>query len=153
MKYIAIEKGLKENYKKGAFTTIKTKRPANVRKGFEGLGIEKVTVYDGARLGIEYDNMTQTKRNRLEGVIPAVNAGLKWGEWEDYPLFIRHKGKRYVRFYAQLSKVKSHWTMNGQRVELAEIKGYLLASEYNKKEDKGEHLTLTMKVENIIEIV
>jgi hypothetical protein len=97
--------------------------------------------------------MAQTKRNRLEGVIPAVNAGLKWGEWEDYPLFIRHKGKRYVRFYAQLSKVKSRWTMGGKPVELAEIKGYLLASEYNKKEDKGEHLTLTMKVENIVEIV
>ena len=153
MIFTNLEKAIKKNYKKGTFCTVKTVRDANVKKAFRGLNIQKHVSYKGARLGIAYDNMAQTQDNRIGGIIPAENQGLKWGEWESYPLFIQHKGKRYLRLYAQKDKMDVRFTMDGKEVSKSEISDYLLASEKADREDLGNNLTLTIKTGSIVEIV
>lgn len=146
-----IKKAIREDYKKGTFRSMETIRPAKVRKGCP-YTIQKVTQYNGVRFGIEHDNLKQTKQNRASGEAPKENQGLKWGKFVEYPLFIEHKGKDYLRAYAQKDKIKTKWLMDGVEVPKEKVLPFLLASETAERPDIGNMLTLTLKLETICEI-
>lgn len=139
------------NYKKGTFVNITITRPAKVKKSVES-AIEKHSEYIGARLGIDYDNLAQTKTLREDGSIPKENAGLVWGEWLNFPYLIQHKGQIYLRVYAEISKIKTTWIENGEEVSKNNIADKLLSSEKNTRVNDNKFATLTIKVSNIQEI-
>ena len=90
------------------------------------------------RAGVEYDNMAKTDIRRESGEAPAQNAGLPWGEWEEYPYSIRHKGKRYLRFSeAAGTKTKSRDFLDGKEVSADDVRDLCYASEFRARGDGG----------------
>lgn len=149
--YKELKKSIREDYKKGTFRSMETKRLAKVRKSCPHC-IEKITKYNGVRFGIDHDNLKQTKQNRVNGLAPSENQGLKWGEYTEFPLFIRHKDKEYIRAYAQKDKIETSWLMDGQPVTKETVLPFLLSSETADRKDVGNMLTLTLKLETVCEI-
>jgi hypothetical protein len=137
-----------ESYKKGTFTTLSVSRPAKVRATCTD-EISKISRYTNVRFGISYDNISQTIHKREEGELPSENQGLPWGQWENFPFTITHKGIRYLRFYATKDNIKTIWLKNGEVVQKSEILDELLSSEKSTK-PLDNILTLTIKEENII---
>ena len=70
---------LVSNYKAGTFLTIETFAKVKSLKAFSHLNIEKKVTYTNARMGMNYDNISETKDLRNSGEIPSENEGLKWG--------------------------------------------------------------------------
>ncbi len=133
--------------RKGANIRLVWTRPAKVRKGAP-TNIEKHVEMTG-RMGLGYDNINNVQERRENGDAPAVNAGLPWGEWEEFPFLIKHKESRYLRLYKGSSEQhvpRVEWRMDGKPVEKSEIAAFLLASEKDEERD-GE--TFTCKVEHL----
>lgn len=131
--------------RKGQFSRVVWRRPAHTRKGSPSIVKETSVI---VRCGIEYDNTQGVKAGRSNGTLPAENAGLQWGEWEEYPWLIAHKGKRYVRLYpVQNSVPQVIWSMDGVVVKKSEIESYLLSKE--KSNNSQTALTFTVNVEHI----
>jgi hypothetical protein len=137
--------------RKGQIVTVSTKRPAKVRKGSPEL--IKVSKFQ-CRVGVTYDNMAAVKEKRANGDLPAVNAGLPWGEWivgfENY--LISHKGEIYVRCSKLNSNYKSQsqFFIDGQEVSHEVADQYLLASEKNKDADID---VFNIKLSSVVELV
>jgi deoxyribodipyrimidine photolyase-like uncharacterized protein len=138
-----------EGYKKGTYINLKTQRLAKTKKGFTG-ELVKETLYKNARLGIIYDNISQTVKKRSEGELPQENQGLPWGEWELFPYIITHKGQRYLRAYVDKELIETIWWFNGIIVKKHEIEEFLLSSEINNKPITDKYLTLVLKEDSII---
>lgn len=115
--------------KRGVYYPFKIVRPAKVRSAYSDLNITKVTKTVG-RVGIRYSHLSQT----IEEKGGIQEDPLQWGEWEDYPFYIRHKGKRYCRVYANLGQTRSHFVMDGRIVKKADIQHMLLSSELQERE-------------------
>lgn len=131
---------------KGANIVLEWTRDAKTRKGTAGK-VEKHVRMVG-RIGVEYDNLNDVQEKRESGELPPVNQGLPWGEWEEYPFLIAHKGKHYLRMYKGTSVVhvpKVEWRLNGQPVPREMVEPFLLASETAEKE--GD--CFTCSVENL----
>lgn len=137
------------DYKAGQFTTIVTHGKVKTLAAYKDQDLTKKVTYKGARIGIDYNNMNQTKQNRSTGEIPHVPQSLPWGTWLDFPKLIEHKGTHYLRFYAQKSKVVSEYYLNGKKVDKKEI-DHMLPKKSNR--NLGDQLTLTTKLENILEL-
>jgi len=139
-----------KNYKKGTFITIETKRDAKVKKSCD-VKIEKISIYKNARLGISYDNISQTQEKRQIGEAPKTNAGLPWGEWKIDGYVITHKGNDYLRIYADRDLIETTWLVNGIETSKEEISKHLLSSEINSN-IKDKYLTLTINQINIMNV-
>jgi len=110
-------------------------RPCKTRKGVSALITKHVRMV--GRMGIEYDNINDVQEKREEGTLPAVNAGLPWGQWSEYPWLIEHKGKFYLRLYngtSALTTPKATFFNNGVEVSKASIAPLLLAAELAEKD-------------------
>lgn len=133
------------NKKRGTIATLTTLRPMKVRKGQEA--ILKLSTFQ-ARVGVEYDNIQAVKDKRATGELPAVNAGLPWGEWYDYPHIIEHKGEYYYR----CTRVRNtftpqvEYTCQGQPITRAEAEAMCLASEFRGDTDNE---VFTIKVASL----
>ena len=120
---------------KGCNIVCEWTRPCKTRKGTL-VAITKSVRMVG-RMGIEYDNINDVQEKREEGTLPAVNAGLPWGVWAEYPWLIEHKGKNYLRLYngtSSLTTTKVAFFMNGEATDKAMVVPYLLASELTEKD-------------------
>lgn len=136
-----------ENYKVGTFVSIVTERSARVKKVALDMNIVKRSKIV-ARLGINYDNISQTKMNRTIGNAPKENQGLVWGKWEQFPYIIEHKGTKYLRMYANKGQIQNEWFINGKQVSKDSLSNYLLSSE-TKPQTEDSIFTLSMKFDNI----
>lgn len=133
--------------KKGQFSRAVWGRFCKVRVGSPE--IKKVTVMV-ARAGVQYDNLKSVQEKRENGELPAENAGLPWGEWEQYPYLIKHKGQRYVRLYpVPNTSCKVEYFINGKAVSYDSIVKYLLASELKKEQSPD---CIVVKLCDIIEL-
>jgi hypothetical protein len=139
-----------KTYQNGSFTKVVLKRKAKVKVAYKHLDIVKVTNLI-ARLGVNYDNLSQTETNREEGKAPKENAGLPWGQWKQYPFLIKHKEADYLRIYANKSQTKVDWLLDGKKVKKDLIKGMLLSSETSKPTEDN-YLTLSTKVSNVVSL-
>lgn len=102
------------------------------------------------RGGVDYDNMGIVQEKRESGELPSENAGLPWGEWNEFPLSITHKGNDYARFYPASGidfGVKVEYFLDGILTEKATILPLCLASEFPSREEKP--LCYTVKAENV----
>lgn len=127
---------------KGQFFSIVWRRPMKTRKGVSSL-VEKM-VSGVFRAGINYDNKASVQEKRESGELPAVNAGLPWGQWLVFPHIISHKGNLYLRIYpANANQVKAEYFLNGESARLEEIEPLCLASEFQERGDV-ECMTVTL---------
>lgn len=134
---------------KGANIIVEWLRPAKTRKACT-MVIEKHVRMVG-RLGLNYDAQKDVIAKRESGELPAVNAGLPWGNWEIWPYLIEHKGQHYLRLYNGTSKMVHpmvEWLCEGVVVPKSLIENELLASELTDKE--GD--CFNCKIENMIQI-
>lgn len=117
--------------KKGQFGRAKWSKQLKTRKGVSDTITKKTQMV--VRAGIDYDNMRSVQEKRESGELPAENAGLpSWQEWDIFPYLLRKKGepdKKYIRLYPVQNSVQTEYFLNGEPVQLDEIKEYLLASE------------------------
>lgn len=146
-----MKQNLKQYFKsrKGQIVSLVTEKQLKLRKGIEG-NLTKLSKFQ-ARAGVNYDNIQNVKEARESGNLPSQNMGLPWGEWDEFPYTIRHKGSLYYRFSALHNKnspksVSYLW--NGQEISEEEAKAIALASEF--KPSKSE--VFNLKEENIREI-
>ena len=115
------------------------------RKGTASI-VEKM-VSGVFRAGINYDNKQSVQDKRESGELPAVNAGLPWGQWLIFPHVISHKGNLYLRIYpANQNQVKSEYFLNGISARREEIEPLCLASEFTERESVE---CMTIKLENV----
>lgn len=132
---------------KGQFTSVTWQKELPTRKGITN----KITKTSKAviRCGVEYDNTAAVKQGRADGTLPAENAGLKWGQWNEYPYTISHKGNDYLRCTtASNTKVQTQYFMDGNPVEKSQVEALCLKSAFSGHE--GNVFNLNM--ENIQEI-
>ena len=133
------------NAPKGANIIVEWVRDCKVKKA--AMPVSKSVRMVG-RVGIEYDNVAKVQDKRESGELPAVNAGLPWGVWAEYPYLIEHKGQYYLRLYNGTSATvhaEAHFFRNGIEVSKDSIASDLLSSE--KEEKAGD--CFCCKTENI----
>ena len=135
---------------RGQFVSMTTSRPAKVLKG--RAPITKVSTFV-CRVGCDYDNLAAVKDKREDGELPAVNAGLPWGEWLAFPYIIRHKGQHYFRCTSVNGNAncvpKVVWMRAGTVVAKEEILADLAASAKGAHDERD---VFTVKVERIVSI-
>lgn len=115
---------------KGCNIVCEWKRACKTRKGVSSIVTKHVRMV--GRMGIEYDNINDVQEKREEGTLPAVNAGLPWGQWSEYPWLIEHKGKYYLRLYKGTSATTTPevtFFLEGLEVPKSSVAPLLLASE------------------------
>ena len=137
--------------RKGANLKAIWQRPMKTRKGVLENVQKRVTAV--VRGGVEYDNIGAVIEARADGDLPAVNAGLPWGEWANYPYHISHKGQDYARMYAASGiEFKPHATylLDGIEVTREVVEPLVLASEFRKEDDAP--VCFTIKCDNLIAI-
>lgn len=128
-------------FRKGAFYAFRIRRKAKLRSAYKESDLYKVT-RTVARVGIPYKNP--------EGEVENEGNPLPWGTWVKYPFLIQHRGKPYVRIYANAGQTRSSWFLDGKRVKLSEIQHMLLASETQARSiPKSGVLTMSVKAENL----
>tara|TARA_S200002703_G_scaffold92415_1_gene79890 strand:- start:58 stop:549 length:492 start_codon:yes stop_codon:yes gene_type:complete len=145
---------LVSNYKAGTFLTIETFAKVKSLKAFSHLNIEKKVTYTNARMGMNYDNISETKDLRNSGEIPSENEGLKWGTWLNFPYTICHTDKKgeyneYLRFYANTNKLKVVYFVNGIETSKEEVLPMLP----KKSKSDREVLTLSPKISSVTNIL
>lgn len=89
-----------------------------------------------ARVGIDYEAKASTIEGRESGELPAVNGGLPWGKWLQFPYLIEHKDSIYLRLYPVAGgHPKVRYRINGQIARKEEIEQLCLASEFREHDD------------------
>ena len=121
--------------RKGQIVTITAIRSMKTRKGILSEILKRSTFQ--AQVGVNYDNKASVQAKRESGELPAENAGLPWGEWENFPYVIAHKGKRYFRFSTVKNDFQRKVTyfLDGAEVDRDTIESLCLASEFREKEN------------------
>lgn len=137
-----------EGYKKGVFSVVEMEKTLKTKKGFEP--IVKKSAFQ-VQLGVEYDAKKSVQEKRAEGLLPAENAGLPWGEWMLYPYVIAHKGEQYLRvslFNGTFKPTASFW-QNGVEITREQAKLACYASEF--KDHDGTDC-FSIKASNIVRV-
>lgn len=140
----------------GVFYRVQWTRTMKVRKSFAGVVVLK-TVTTTVKAGIEYDNRAAVQAKRETGELPAVNAGLPWGEWYDYPRVIAHKGQYYLRLYpapeSGHTTEATYWAAWPDAqvgpITADKAREYCLASEFN---DGPQADCFTVKLANLVSL-
>lgn len=149
MKYEEIRNAI-HSIHAGTYTNMTTCKTLKTRKEFKDKSIVKISRAT-IRSGCNYDNMKSTKEGRLNGSIPAVNAGLPYGSWisgeENY--FIEHKGQIYLRVSNSPNKSKVTYLVNGVPTDSETVKAMCLKSEFPTNDKPSVY---NVKIENIVEI-
>lgn len=119
----------------GQFVGCLWQRPMKVRAGVAAKVTK--TVMTVVQVGVNYENREVVKEARANGDAPAKNAGLPWGEWENFPYTITHKGERYVRLYpvkdaqGNPRSCKVVYRINGVRATKAMVETLCPKSEFS----------------------
>lgn len=130
----------------GANYRLEWKREMKVRKGVIAHCVKVVSAL--VRIGVNYDAMASVQAKREDGTLPAVNAGLPWGEWLLFPRVIGHKGKLYLRFSRPSfnAAIAAAFYCDGVNVSKESLRELCLASEFNEREETD---CFTLKLETL----
>ncbi len=135
--------------KRGQFTGCLWVRTLKTRKGVT-VTVTKETRAT-VRVGLDYDSRAKVQDARADGELPAVNAGLPWGQWLAFPYVIAHKGNHYVRLYPVEGRYpKVIYRVNGQTVSKAEAETLCLASEFG--EVRADIGCFTLGLHNLVRV-
>jgi len=144
---------LLENYKNGTYTTVVTKKKVKTLAAYRHLDIQKKSTYTKARMGINYDNLGNTKERRLNGEAPKENQGLSRNlEWYKFPTILRNKEKEtlLVRLYVKIEDIETpEYTIDGTPATKSEVLQYLGKQ---SSSTPPEMLTLNVNFDSICEL-
>lgn len=145
MKFEEIRKVVKDR-KNGTFMSLTYEKDVPVKVSHKGDTVFRRTTMV-VRCGVEYDNISSVKDKRQEGILPTSNAGLPWGAWKEYPYFIEHNGKTYLRCATvNCCKSKSEYFLNGKQTDKEAIKDIV------KKESSKNMDIITINIDNIVKV-
>ena len=139
---------------KGSFVKASWKSNPKPKAAFKRVVLEKVSV-GVVRAGIDYAKISSVKEGIADGTRGEVQP-LPWGEWEQFPYTISHKGESYIRLYPSGNhKTKTTYFADGSVVSETEFCEYLTPSAadeiLNPNPDKPL-LCFTVKANNILGI-
>ncbi len=109
-------------------------RPMKVRKSVLSLVTKRVTCH--VRSGIDFARLTNVKQGIESGERGEVQS-LPWGQWAQFPLWITHKGKDYIRLYPQSFgniPLATEYFIDGIPAEKSAVEPLCLASEFSERE-------------------
>lgn len=133
---------------RGQIVSLTTVRAMDVRDGRAPITKE---MSFRCRIGVTYDNIRKVQDKREEGILPAKNAGLKWGEWAVFPYIIHHNGQFYLRCTVlQGSRVESTFFQNGREISRDEAQPQCTSREF--RENPHGLDVFTVKVESIVRV-
>ena len=142
-------KDIVKSKRKGTFARVQTRKTLKTYKNVEDL-IEKITVFNG-RVGITYDNISKVQDKRTTGELPQTNQGLTWGEWEEFPYFIKNGNKRYLRLsLVPNTQFDTTYLKNGSIVTKQDIENLVTKANFSSSNSTIE--ALTIDIENIVDI-
>lgn len=106
------------SHKKGQFVSVKYYKELPVLSCFRSYVKCYKVVTTICRWGINYNNISKVKEKREKGDLPQTPKGLPWGEWMEFPIFIRHNDNIYVRLvlcenHKRMSCTKYYIVENG----------------------------------------
>ena len=134
--------------RRGVIATITTTRKLKTRKGAPE--VTKTSTFQ-CRVGVDYENLPSTIQGRADGTLPAVDHGLPWGEWAQFPYLIKHNDQHYFR----CTRIDNNYTaktvymIEGAEVAAAVAQQFAVASEFRA----GDASTVfTIKVASIVEV-
>lgn len=134
--------------KKGSFTTITYRKKLKTLKMYSGLNVEKLCTAT-VRFGVTYDNIGNVIEKRRVGVLPSVNAGLSWGEWDVPGYFIGYKGSKYLRCTkVPGTAVSEAYFVDGASAKKEDIIPLCQKSEFSNRDND----VFTINVDNIISV-
>ena len=137
--------------KNGQFLAIKFRKVLDTNKVGKANGVEADRVTEVImRKGLDYTALKSTKEAVENGKV--LTHELPWGEWKKgfEGLGITHKGNDYIRLYISgVPTVEYHINGVVATREEAEASGMFLKSNFSRS---GDVETITVKVENIIEV-
>ena len=136
------------SYNKGSFRTMETCKPLKTLKSQSAHSVMKISRRT-VRLGCSYDNLKAVQTKRESGELPAVNQGLKWGEWLDDGYLITHKGNTYLRVTSSPNKAKTTYLIDGKVATEEEAKKLCLASEFRSGERPD---VMNINIEHIVNL-
>jgi len=138
------------SYNKGSFRTMETCKPLKTLKSQSAHSVMKISRRT-VRLGVQYDHLKAVQAKRESGELPAVNQGLKWGEYvkgeEGY--LITHKGNTYLRVTSSPNKAKTTYLIDSKVSTEEEAKKLCLASEFRSGERPD---VMNINVEHIVNL-
>ena len=134
---------MKLDIKPGTICTITYVRPIKLKKAFKGKYALLERTFQG-QYGVSYDNTKKVIEKRENGELPKENAGLPYGEWEEYPFTIKHDGKIYHRFNIIKSTVPEEnlYFLDGKLVNRADLVPLCYSTELNEKNEMIRNLTV-----------
>jgi hypothetical protein len=129
-------------------------REAKIRKEFANVKIEKRTAAY-IRTGIGYENLASVQDAIAAGERGEVQPLPVWEKWHSYPFILENTKNQttYIRAYppsfTNLPR-RSEWILDGVVTPFAEVKKYLLASEYPNDNDAPP--CFQIKTKNLISL-
>jgi len=110
--------------------------------------LEKV-VKTVSRAGVNFANISEVTEGIRKGERGKVQS-LPWGQWENFPHIITHKGSRYVRLYP-FGETKCRYYVDGVEVSKTDFAALLTPSASAKLLNKEIPQCFNVKAENIID--
>lgn len=136
--------------KKGQFIKLSWRRNVKTAACNNHITLEKKTITT-VRTGINYDNIGVVQEMRANGMLPAQNAGLPFGEWAVFPYVINYKGVDYARIYpAQNSHAQVEWFADGHTVDPNYAISLLTPSDQKAAKEKHKPACFTVKMVDIL---
>lgn len=154
MKFMTLKNKV-HKIQKGAYTSVLWEREAKVKKGC--MDVVRKRTRATVRLGLDYENLSVVKEGRQKGTMNATPSPLAWGQWDEFPYFIRHKNKsgtetKYLRMYlGKGANITTEWFLNGHKVSKDVVRPLLLASELKDEAIECEK-PVVVKVSDILSI-
>ena len=117
------------NKKNGAFQSVAWKSEKTAAAAHKKNGVILSTETSATvRAGIDFANLASEKEREEIGALP-------WGDWENFPHTITHKGERYVRLYPS-GNVKTKYFVNGKETTKEHFQSFQRPSDISNGELK-----------------
>jgi hypothetical protein len=96
-------------------------------------------------MGLDYCAEANKHKEPSEQIADDDRNSLPWGEWVDYPYFIKHKEAYYLRvFYPEVLPESVEYFADGKPVLFSDIADYV-----NKPSSSSETIVLTLPIASI----
>jgi hypothetical protein len=140
-----------KSIRKGTLMVLGYKKPLTMRAAFRSQPLYRV--WRGTvRPGCNYDELGVVKEMREDGRLPEENAGLPYGEWDEFPYTIKHNGKIQYRFTRTGGRTLSSVIVDaeGNAVDIELAKTMAVKSEFDKPAKPPT--VMNVREENITEL-
>ena len=132
---------------KGQFIAVEFTSTKAPRADFKNRVLTK-NVRMVARAGIDFANLSVVKDGIADGSRGPIQT-LPWGQWDQFPYTISHKGEMYYRLYPVANNIpKVTYFVDGNEVDKGSWMAYLTPSDQRAMVDGQVPQCITVKAAN-----